>query len=346
MDDLFLALFLISILGLIIGLIQPNLFSKLFKKRTSRKTVGLVFGSAIILFFILFGITSETPMSFDKIKSPTNQSSVTLSAINAYKNAKIEFYQDDTKTQELKSDGNGKFSAKVDLKEGDNKFKATATNDKGKSKTSSEINIIYDKTPPTLVLGQTKIETDSDKAEISGETEKNSTLTLLVNDKEIGKTSTKDGKFKFTVGKLKNGENKFILKVTDEAGNIGEQKEVVIIYVPKVAPVANTNTPAPTPTPKPAPTPTPTPTPATHGGLSTDRGQVLEVIKANAQREWGDDYRMVKYEIDNQTEAYDWLIRQTEYLDIMVRAEREWGDDYRMVKYEYENQVEAYKAIQ
>ncbi len=58
MDNLFMALFLLSILGLIIGLIQPQVFSKLFKKKANRKTVGLVFGSAIVLFFILFGVTT------------------------------------------------------------------------------------------------------------------------------------------------------------------------------------------------------------------------------------------------------------------------------------------------
>jgi hypothetical protein len=183
------------------------------------------------------------------VKSPTNQSPITLSASNAYKTAKIDFYQDGTKTQELKSDKNGKFSAKVELKEGDNKFKAAATNEKGKSKTSSEINIVYDKTPPTLVLSQTEIKTDSDKAEISGETEKNSTLTLWVDDKEIGKTTAKDGKFKFDVKDLKNGENKFIIKVTDEAGNVGEQKEVVITYTPPAVTSKTTETPTPTTTP-------------------------------------------------------------------------------------------------
>lgn len=235
------------------------------KKSPDKKQIcigcGISAGLFIVVIIIIAAIFGSGDPRFDKVKSPTNQSSVTLSANNAYKNAKIEFYQEGTKTQDLKSDGNGKFSVKVDLKEGDNKFKATATSEKGKTKTGKEINVFYDKTPPILVLAQTKIETDSDKAEISGETEKNSTLTLWVNDKEIGKTTAKGGKFKFDVKDLKNGENKFIIKVTDEAGNVGEQKEVVIIYTPKPAPIVNTNTPTSTPTPTPTPTSTPTPTP-------------------------------------------------------------------------------------
>ena len=55
---------------------------------------------------------------------------------------------------------------------------------------------------------------------------------------------------------------------------------------------------------------------------------------------------MVKYEYENQVEAYEWIMHQTAYPDIMERAKQEWGEDYEMVKYEYENQVEAYKALQ
>ena len=315
MDDLFLALLLISILALVFGLIQPKLFSKIFKKRTNRKTVGLVFCSAIILFFILFGVTSETSMSFDKVTSPTNQSPVTLSASKAYKNAKIDFYQEGTKTQELMSDGNGKFSVKVDLKEGGNKFKATATNEKGRSKTSSEINIIYDKTPPTLVLSQTKIETGSDKAEISGETEKNSTLTLWVNDKEIGNTIAKDSKFKFNVTNLKNGENKYIIKVTDEANNIGEQKEVVVIYTPKVETPKSTEQPK---TEEPKPTETSTPAPQTDNqNIAPISGETISQKNA---------VKKAKSYLDYSAFSHDGLVAQLEY-EQFSHADAVYGAD-------------------
>ena len=105
----------------------------------------------------------------------------------------------------------------------------------------------------------------------------------------------------------------------------------------------------PVPTPEPESTesePTPTspsePTPET----KTDREAMIEILKANAKAEWGDDYEMVKYTVDNQIEAYEWIMRQTAYPDIMERAKQKWGGDYEMVKYEYENQVEAYKALQ
>jgi len=94
-----------------------------------------------------------------------------------------------------------------------------------------------------------------------------------------------------------------------------------------------------------APTPTPIspsePTPETNA----DREGVIEIIKANALSKWGSDYQMVNYEVNNQTEAYDWVVEQNAYPDVMERAKQEWQNDYEMVKYTYENQVEAYEWI-
>lgn len=58
MNGLFIFLLFVSIIGLIIGLIKPKLFLKIFNKNTNRKTVGLVFGSAILICFIIIGITA------------------------------------------------------------------------------------------------------------------------------------------------------------------------------------------------------------------------------------------------------------------------------------------------
>ncbi|MBA7572656.1 hypothetical protein ES695_02590 [Candidatus Atribacteria bacterium 1244-E10-H5-B2] len=76
------------------------------------------------------------------------------------------------------------------------------------------------------------------------------------------------------------------------------------------------------------------------------REEAMEIIEANAYDYWGDDYIMVQWEIDLQTEAYDWLVQQTEYPNIMSNAYDYWGDDYSMVKWEYERQVEAYEGLQ
>lgn len=52
MNDLFLALLLLSLAGLVIGLIRPQLV-----KMPSRRTAAQAFASATVLFFILFGVT-------------------------------------------------------------------------------------------------------------------------------------------------------------------------------------------------------------------------------------------------------------------------------------------------
>lgn len=58
MDNLFLLLFLASLICLILGLIKPTIFNQ-FIKNTSRKKVSLVFSITAITFLILFGVTTD-----------------------------------------------------------------------------------------------------------------------------------------------------------------------------------------------------------------------------------------------------------------------------------------------
>jgi colicin import membrane protein len=59
MENLFAFLILASLVCLIVGLIRPSVFSRFIKKGLTRKKIGLVFGGAFIVSFILFGITAE-----------------------------------------------------------------------------------------------------------------------------------------------------------------------------------------------------------------------------------------------------------------------------------------------
>lgn len=54
MDDLFLVISLLAIVGLVIGLINPT-----WVKLATRKSVSLWFGGAVVVFFTFFGITSD-----------------------------------------------------------------------------------------------------------------------------------------------------------------------------------------------------------------------------------------------------------------------------------------------
>lgn len=61
MDNLFLLLFLVSIVALIVGLIKPELVIRWGnQEKKNRKSVLKVYGLAIIAFFILFSITTPS----------------------------------------------------------------------------------------------------------------------------------------------------------------------------------------------------------------------------------------------------------------------------------------------
>jgi len=79
--------------------------------------------------------------------------------------------------------------------------------------------------------------------------------------------------------------------------------------------------------------------------IDLDRGKMIKIFKANALTQWGNNFAMVNYEVRLQTEAYDWMVKQTEHTDIITRAQKNWDNDYTMVKYEYQQQIEAYNWI-
>src|SRR5665213_2825735 len=76
----------LSMTGLVIGLINPDIFKKLFKTKTSRKTIWLSFGSLLVIFFILFGITA--PKNTTPIDKSTTSTTASLQATKASNNTK------------------------------------------------------------------------------------------------------------------------------------------------------------------------------------------------------------------------------------------------------------------
>lgn len=74
MTNLFVLLFLLSVIGLIVGLTKPGLFRRLIKKEISRKKIAMLFGGVIVLFFVLIGITGPTPEKKTQIDLNINES--------------------------------------------------------------------------------------------------------------------------------------------------------------------------------------------------------------------------------------------------------------------------------
>lgn len=72
MDELFLLLFLGSIICFIVGLINPKVFSRFIKGDISRKKIALIFGLSTIAFFVLFGMTTDASTPAQTKTTETN----------------------------------------------------------------------------------------------------------------------------------------------------------------------------------------------------------------------------------------------------------------------------------
>lgn len=73
MDNLFLILFLISLVGLIVGLIKPSSLSRFLKEKATRKNSAMIFGAATLIFFVLFSITTKPTKTNNKQSTSVNQ---------------------------------------------------------------------------------------------------------------------------------------------------------------------------------------------------------------------------------------------------------------------------------
>jgi len=71
MGALFTFLLLVFLVCLILGLISPEIFKRFFKKGVNRKKTSLVFGIAVIICFILVGITSPKKQASTSTKNST-----------------------------------------------------------------------------------------------------------------------------------------------------------------------------------------------------------------------------------------------------------------------------------
>ena len=60
MDNLFLLIFLASIISLVIGLVKPTAFSHFIKGEITRKKIGTIFGIATVASFVLFAVTIDS----------------------------------------------------------------------------------------------------------------------------------------------------------------------------------------------------------------------------------------------------------------------------------------------
>jgi len=84
------------------------------------------------------------------------------------------------------------------------------------------------------------------------------------------------------------------------------------------------------------------------GGSSSwnsDSSLNVKHIKRDCKGQWGNDYRMVKYCINKQSAAKNYIRRNAHDGEILRMCEGEWGHDWGMVKYCYDKQAAAKKSL-
>ncbi len=115
MNSLFLALFLLAIAGWVVGAIKPS-----WVKLTTRKSVSMWFGGAVVVFFILFGVTSsDTPapatVASTEVTSSAPAVATQKEAAPATTPAPAPAQPSVTKTEEAKPSASSKADAQKKL---------------------------------------------------------------------------------------------------------------------------------------------------------------------------------------------------------------------------------------
>lgn len=134
MNNLFLLLFLASFVCLIVGLVKPTAFSRFIKGEITRKKIGLIFGIATFVFFVLFGITTNT----DKTKQSNTNNQTTEKITEQKREIKI--------LQEQKAKAENLTKAAVNLITEDKISEAIALyNERWNELAKLRVEILYDK---------------------------------------------------------------------------------------------------------------------------------------------------------------------------------------------------------
>ncbi len=166
--------------------------------------------------------TPPAPPRFDTFSDFTNQENVNISGSGeAGATVKLTFNGEELENVVDKS---GKFTFSLDLDNGENTFSGEALDQAGNLSQKTQVyKIIFDKKEPDLNIdspgdGTQFFGSNQRQVNIKGSTEANCQVT--VNDRIVAVDS--DGKFQYT-SSLGDGENRFNIKSTDQAGNTTEK---------------------------------------------------------------------------------------------------------------------------
>jgi hypothetical protein len=166
--------------------------------------------------------TPPAPPKFNTFADFTNQNQIELSG-NSEPGATVKLTFNGN-VQDSLADKDGKFIFNLTLTNGDNPFSAIAVDPAGNvSQKTDDYKITFDNKPPDLTIespadGAQFLGTKQRQVTIQGTSEANTQITI--NDRIVAIDDS--GKFQYT-STLNDGENKFVIKSTDQAGNVTEK---------------------------------------------------------------------------------------------------------------------------
>jgi len=166
--------------------------------------------------------TPPAPPKFNTFSDFTNQATATISGTSE-SGATVDLTFNGTDQNTL-VDKDGNFSFNIQLSDGSNTFSAIAIDPaKNKSQKTSDYKIILDTKTPNLT-----IDNPADGAQFTGSKQRQVTIQgttessaqVTINDRIIAVDD--NGKFQYTTT-LNDGDNKFVVKAIDQAGNTSEK---------------------------------------------------------------------------------------------------------------------------
>lgn len=172
--------------------------------------------------------TPPAPPRFNQYPDFTNQEKITISG-SSETAATVKITFNGTEESSL-ADKDGNFSFEFELNDGENIFSAVAVDTAGHvSQKTKEYTVTFDKKAPDLTIdspseGSSFFGSKQRQVTIQGTTEADARVTI--NDRIISVDG--NGKFQYTTT-LNDGENKFNIKSSDQAGNITE-KDLILSF--------------------------------------------------------------------------------------------------------------------
>lgn len=168
-------------------------------------------------------------VEFDEIPAATNSADLQVSGI-AENLDSITLYLNGSRHKKIDVDTNGKFLTILsNYDQGNNSLYAIGRNNKtDATKKTATVSFLYKTEKPTIEITEPSdgLKTPRDEIKVSGKTNTSENMTVRVQ----GALTTVDasGNFQSFV-RLKEGENKIKITVTDAAGNT-EEKEITVHY--------------------------------------------------------------------------------------------------------------------